>query len=131
MGINWGLHNCGHFGDMYKTPGYGIDVLSTPKYPYFDYSNTSRWELCYFPKANFGTPCRSFLLKVGKMFNNLIKVFIFWFKLKLKILKNCCLKRVLKLESFKCFLISWNIKLFPRISAQNFILSMLLLKKEY
>ena len=43
---------CGHIGDMCQTPGYGIDVLSNPKYPYFDNLNTSKQEFCYIPKDN-------------------------------------------------------------------------------
>ena len=37
---------------MSDTPSYGIDVLSNPKYPYFDNSNTSKQEFCYIPKDN-------------------------------------------------------------------------------
>ena len=35
---------------MWQTPGHGIDVLSTPKYPFFDSSNTSKqefWDTLY------------------------------------------------------------------------------------
>ena len=37
---------------MSDTPSYGIDVLSNPKQPYFDNSNTSKQEFCYIPKDN-------------------------------------------------------------------------------
>ena len=66
--ITGGSNKCGHIGDMCQTPGYGIDVLSTPKYPYFDSSSTSKQEFCYIPKDNLflGYPvfC-SLLLKGG------------------------------------------------------------------
>ena len=51
-GSNGGSYKCRHIGDMCSTTGYGIDVLSTPKYPYFDSSNTSKQEHCYIPKDN-------------------------------------------------------------------------------
>ena len=52
-GINGGSHKHRHIWDMCQTPGYGLDVFSTPKYPYIDCSNTSKWELYYIPKADF------------------------------------------------------------------------------
>ena len=38
---------------MWKTPGYGLDGLSTPKYPYLNSSNFAMWKLCHIPKDNF------------------------------------------------------------------------------
>ena len=49
---NGGSHKFRHIRDMSDTPSYGIDVLSNPKYPYFDNSNTSKQEFCYIPKDN-------------------------------------------------------------------------------
>ena len=49
-GKNGGSHMCKYIVDMCQTPGYGIDVLSTPKYPFFDSSNTSKqefWDTLY------------------------------------------------------------------------------------
>ena len=51
-GRNGGSHKFRHIRDMSDTPSYGIDVLSNPKYPYFDNSNTSKQEFCYIPKDN-------------------------------------------------------------------------------
>ena len=52
-GINWGPNRCRHIENMWWTPGYGIDVLIPPKYPYFDCSNSSKWELYYIPEEDF------------------------------------------------------------------------------
>ena len=45
-----GVHTC---VDTLSTPGNGIDVLSTPKYPNFDSSNTSMQKFCLIPKEYF------------------------------------------------------------------------------
>ena len=56
MGVHTSVKTFDTIFDMCQVPGYGIEMISTPKYPYFDCSNTR--ELCYFPKADFfGTPC--------------------------------------------------------------------------
>ena len=52
-GEKWGPYKCRFIGDMCSTPGYGIDVLSTPKYPYLDCSKTSEQEFYYIPKKDF------------------------------------------------------------------------------
>ena len=48
-----GSQKCGLIGDMHQTPGYGIDVLNTPKCQYFDGSNTFEQEFCYILKTIF------------------------------------------------------------------------------
>ena len=44
--------NLRQVGDMWYTPGHGIEVLSAPKYPFLDCLNTSERELCFIPKAD-------------------------------------------------------------------------------
>ena len=47
MGVS---HKCRCFGDMCKSPGHGIHMLGTLKYPYLDCSNVSEQEFYYIPK---------------------------------------------------------------------------------